>query len=367
MEWDLLPFIFEFAEGSFEVLAKSVSTLNEQYYKALKSIFEFGAPIATICAGAFAIRQKLLYAERNMHIRLAEYLNREEKRLKKSEDILSETVQRPGPSRELNAPIFVEHTLKPSLKAMKWGRIKFNKLHWTRVSRTSAEIETAISELNSQLDLWDGQKTDFKRRKFRAHLIKGAIAASKAAKHAAGGQDDRAEHLEALGEFEQAVEMDPSDLQAIEYAGHQRVRLADQEGAHRDFERMEKLASEQKNGLAEARALKFAAQLHHSAGTPAELDYARQKLNRAKQALPACSKGGIEEAEICELLGRVQFDRETYRAATNAFTDAERLYNSNGHPFSADGLERVRAMLQRIRLRPLDGTPDGDGPQSTVN
>ena len=83
---------------------------------------------------------------------------------------------------------------------------------------------------------------------------------------------------------------------------------------------------------------------------------ARDLLRDAMDALPDGERGGLEEAELRELRGRVHKARQTFSSATNDYTAAERLYHriaSQTNDFDARrdaeaGLTRVRKVLEEI-------------------
>lgn len=339
--------------GILQFAATAIGNLNDQYYELLHKIAKFLAPLATLAAGVFAIRQKILYAERNMHLRLSEYLRREDARLAESRKYLDDSLVRPGPGKGLDEPIFVKQTLHPNLRAMRWGRIRFRRLNWSLEARTVDEVDDLIGELRSQLDLWEKQKGDFQGRKLRAHLIKGAIEASRAGKKRARGGDDREENLRALEEFQAAYAMDPDDLQALEYVGHQRTRLSDIEGALEEFKKLCEIAEKQGDDLARSRGLKFTAQIKETIGTPTALKEAKAHLMQALLVLPESERGGLEEAELHEVLGYVRIKHSTLPSALSALTDAERIYHANLKQAEAiSGLTRVRGKMEEIRLQP---------------
>ena len=57
-----------------------------------------------VASGAYAIYQKWHFAGRNLHLRLQEFLQREEKRLRSADQELDKSAQRPGPARPFQSP-----------------------------------------------------------------------------------------------------------------------------------------------------------------------------------------------------------------------------------------------------------------------
>ena len=234
------------------------------YYEVFERIGRILAPFVAVASGGYAIYQKWHYAGHNLHLRLQEFLEREEKRLQAADQELDKGVQRPGPALPFQSPIFPDGTLAPVLRRMGWGTATLTKLHWTRMSRADDEVQRARRELEEQLALWETKKKDYQRRLIQAHLVKGGIAAARAAKVKSCGGDDREENQAALSEFERAVRVEPNQTEpiALEFAAHQRVRLGDYEGASLDFGKLAQWAESAGKPLVRARALKYQAEIH---------------------------------------------------------------------------------------------------------
>ena len=209
------------------------------YYSFFEEAGKLVAPIVTIGAGCYAIYQKWYFAERKLHLRLQQFLERENKRLESAQRILDEAAQRPSPALEFKSPIFRTAGLASLFRKAGVGAFSFKSFFTDRTSRAAREIDATLDELKSQLDLWDKKKIDYERKKAHAHLLKGALAAANAAHEKSSGRDDREFNLRALSEFEEALKLDPTDVQALEYIGHIKVRLNDFSSALADFSRLE--------------------------------------------------------------------------------------------------------------------------------
>jgi hypothetical protein len=66
----------------------------------------------------YAIYQKWHFAGRNLHLRLQEFLQREERRLRLADQELDESADRPGPPRAFQSPIFAYAKLGAALQKM---------------------------------------------------------------------------------------------------------------------------------------------------------------------------------------------------------------------------------------------------------
>jgi tetratricopeptide (TPR) repeat protein len=309
--------------------------------------------LITLMSGAYAIYQKFYFAEFNMHTRLDQFQQRFNTRLKDSNKHILKALLRPGPVREFESPIFTDETLDPVLRNMKWG------------NRPGADTSLAdeLRNLEKQLRLWDGQKKEYELRKAQVCLLKGAIAAARAAK--TSGDDARKANVEALEHFQEAFNLsDKKDPEALEYVGHQLVRLGDYNAALGSFQDLAKMEPTEGSSLLRARALKFQAEVHECRPQP-NLKGATSALIEAVRVLPTDAPQ-IEKAEIHEMHGRIREKAEAFDRATQSYTAAELWYqrivdkkNSDDVPVAKEGLKRVRDALQRIRLRPL--TPNGVG------
>ena len=329
------------------------------YYDVFERVGRILAPFVAVASGAYAIYQKWHFAGRNLHLRLQEFLQREEKRLRSADQELDKSAQRPGPARPFQSPIFPDGRLAPVLREMGWGTLTLTKLHWSRIRRAGDEVERASKELEEQLALWERRKKDYQRRLIQAHLVKGAMAAARAAKMKTRGEDDREANQAALTEFERAMRVEPAETEpiALEFAAHQRVRLGDFNGASQDFGKLAQWAQEAGRPLVRARALKFQAEIHEcrSESQP-NVQAATQLLNAAIQIFPAPIAHAeiLEAAELHEVQGRVRAKRPSFDwddAALNSYTNAEGYYHQIRGSIAEAGLKRIAAERQKILAR----------------
>jgi hypothetical protein len=299
-----------------------------------------------------------------MHVHIREFLKRDDKRLMPAGKRLGGIIDRPGAGREFGSAIFSEELLEPTLRRMRWGKLQ----------KADVALADELNKLQRQLEQWGNLEAHYNRHKAQAHLLKGAIAASRAASSKAGSEERRKHDVEAFEQFKAAYELNKTDVESLEYMAHQRVRLGDNGSALSDFETLQELAERQENALLRARALKFQSAIREYEGArrllqdsnlkanlEPNLQKARDLLGDALRILPDGERGGLEEAELFELRGRVQKRRLRFTAATSDYTSAERLYdrigqhskNRDGPDDAKEGLIRVTNELKEIRLRPL--------------
>jgi hypothetical protein len=232
-------------------------------------------------------------------------------------------------------------------------------------------VERARKEVEDQLALWEKKKNDYQRRLIQAHLVKGALAASKALGIRRRGGDDREPNQTALAEFERAMKVDSNCTEpiALEFAAHQRVRLGDYAGAFLDFGMLAQWAEAAGKPLVRARALKYQAEIHEwRNGDQPNANAATQLLNTAIQTFPTPLGRPqiIEAAELHETQGRVRpkaKKRNLYwdDSALTSFTDAEGLYRQVDGPVAEAALKRIAKARAAILVRRY-ATPTGDNP-----
>lgn len=330
------------------------NAIADKWYITIDKFGKLTGFFVTIGSGGYAIYQRLHFAQFNMHKRLKEFQDKVEDRLKNSKETIGKAVQRPSPAREFESPIFTDGTLNPVLRKLKWGKRP----------RADNSLQKTLDELEKQLGLGAGQQKEYELRKQQALLLKGAIAAARAAK--SSGEAARKDNVEALGYFQEVFKLSGNkDADALEYIGHQQVRLGDNPLAMETFEQLASMWPGEQTSLPRARALKYQAEVNECKPQP-NLPRANIIMLQAVAAVPTDAPL-LEKAEIHELHGRIR-EKARIQLATQSYTEAERLYqrivdgknngdgtrlDDNDIPPANAGLSRVRTALQRIRLQPL--------------
>jgi tetratricopeptide (TPR) repeat protein len=335
-----------------------VDAIADRWYAWIDKFGKLTGFFVTLGSGAYAIYQKLYFAEFNMHVRLREFQHRVESRLRDSNKKIGEAARRPSPAREFETPIFTDQTVNPVLRRMKWGRRP----------KADESLQATLDQLEKQIPLWDNQKKEYELRKAQACLLKGAIAAARAAKKM--GEEARKDNLEALGFFEEAFTLsNKTDVDALEYVAHQQVRLGEYQTALETFGELAASIATDAPSLRRARVLKFQAEVWECRKPQPNLQKANSLLIDAAKALPG-NAPLLEKAEIHEMHGRVR-EKAAINKATQSYTEAERFYHRIVDGSNSDdddvavakaGLQRVRDALQRIRLQPLTYSDNGQAP-----
>ena len=170
-------------------------------------LFRMLGAVVAFLGGLIAIYLKLRYAESQLNTRLMEFLARQDKRLTKENRSLSTTLVRPGPSLEFRSPVFTPRPVSRLARKLGFGRVasrpiltnKFKGRLW----RADDDLQRSLNEIESQLTLLKETQTGYSNRQFSAHLLRGAIAAAKAAD--GNTEKIRDANTEALSHFPASV------------------------------------------------------------------------------------------------------------------------------------------------------------------
>ena len=154
--------------------------------------------------------------------RLEEFLAEQEKRVAGARAELSAIAQVPSPAKPLNEPAFNSRELGRALR----------KMHWGYGSAATNDLVGAVGISAERAKLAKAQAEDHEKRQALGHLLLGARAASK---DITDTNARNAMRSKALAEFERALEINPKDVQALEYAGLVLLEIANPAGALERF------------------------------------------------------------------------------------------------------------------------------------
>jgi tetratricopeptide (TPR) repeat protein len=284
------------------------------------------AACVTILSGGYGLLKAYRFGERQIGNRIAEFLEKEEKRLSDTRESLRNIVQRPNPAQTSELPVFPQTALRRALQQMGWGRWK-----------PEASIAAAADRCEQQVTLARRQALLHEREQALAHLLLGAIA------------DARSDHAAAFSEFEKALELDSTDVQALEYAGLQLLKLSNPIGAAQHFQRLVEIAKELGDHLLQARAYRHLALAHEQLGA---LPTANGELIAAIAAMPS-NTDPLEVALTYEQHGRVR-GKAGYENATESLQKALVVYSGLSRTIEGQaGIERINAAIKRLNERSL--------------
>jgi tetratricopeptide (TPR) repeat protein len=311
-----------------QAAAETIDAFLDSEWDAAKVLQSLAACV-TIAGGGYGIWQAYRFAERRLADRLLEYLRHEDERLKSARTALLSAVTRGVPKRPTVKPVFSNGQLSLALKQLKWGR----------TAKAEASLEAALKLTEEKLLTADKFAGIHRHQKAAAHLLLGAIA------------DSKKEHLAALQHFKAALELNPEDVEAIEYAGLQCLYIPDGNTALSYFNDLEQIATARSDDLLYARAKVLQARAY-IAFAPAKWRDASGLLNRVVGNFPA-DMPTIERARIHELHGDIRRENGYGPVASQSYVAALALYEQarrhNGAASEAtNGYDRVRDWLAKL-------------------
>lgn len=201
-------------------------------------------------------------------------------------------------------------------------------------STAEAELELALVEIEQQLHFCDKSREACSSQEATAFLLKGAIASSRANRVGANSADKERYNRAALNHFLRVLELDPDDVDALEYVAHHQRVLGQVDLAIASYERLANITggSARDDRLIAARANRHIAELYEyrydENGVAQRLEDAREHLDEALDRLPHSAKGTIEEGRIQEVYGRVVYKLGFNPMPLQRWGQAQALYNN---------------------------------------
>ncbi|MBN9245907.1 MAG: hypothetical protein J0I81_00365, partial [Hyphomicrobium sp.] len=113
----------EFVASTMAELVSHLGTQASGIIGVIATFVEHNAQAIFGAAGlAFGIWRWWRYREQILHRRLAEYLRESDARLKDGQQYVLNALQRPGPGRPFDAPLFAPMQLRAALREHNWDR-----------------------------------------------------------------------------------------------------------------------------------------------------------------------------------------------------------------------------------------------------
>lgn len=329
----------------------------EWYQGAIEGPSKLIAPAITILSGSYAIYKAYAYAESRLHYRLGDYIKREERRLADAREKLRLIVERPSVERRFREPIFLEQPLKRVVRELRWG----SYLLGPQLGYVRSQLDTSIARLTHQVELAKGNHRHMVHQLATAHMLRGAMDVSDAAKAKARSDDDRLAINSALHHFESALAVHEQDCEALEYAAHMHVCLRQDGKAEKYLDRLLDVTSADAKSLSRARGYRY----------KSEIEFNRNFRTRARSAAKAALKvlpniygeDRIEEAEMQEIVGDRQIALHAHVQARSHWEIARALFGQLKSREAEEGRRRVAeklAALDRLPDKDSDGDDDED-------
>jgi len=268
--------------------------------------------ILALVPGSFAIYKWVYYRYSRLPDRLDDMLEKEEQRLRDARDHLLRALQRPAPTKKFSAPIFVVPSLSRALQRLKWAHWRSGK----RLPAADAELGAALSEIEDQEKYWTAKQANYSRQKVTAYLLRGAIAAAHGTKTRVNGIDGEQHNRVALGYFQRALEIDPNDLQALEYAAHQQRILGMLDDALASYQKARDIVqskTDEESALLYMRAQRFRGEIYWEKYLKTQvmqrLNDARDDLTDALNRMPTIARDDFDHAFILRCLAAVEWKK----------------------------------------------------------
>ena len=298
-------------------------------------VIQIGLAIAGTSFGAVMAWRN---AEERVLERLKQFLLREERRVEQARAELLARIQRPHIAKSGDVQIFSNNELRNALHRFARKPHVFGRRSLVRAERELAHVVDLAGE---KIRFAEGLQHVHQRQYAAAHLILGALA------------DARSENATAWNHFEAALKINPNDVEALEYAGIQLLKLANAEKALEYFTKLLALAERSPDKMLLFRTLRNQANAHERQPRP-QLTHARDTLLRAVAAMPD-NVDPREAAAAHEALGNLRRRLNAPKRARNSFTEALRRFATQNTAEGTSGVERMNKAIKFIN-RELERT-----------
>lgn len=330
--------------GRLRMFEEFFHSLMEQWSHGATEIFNqigaakvwaFAIPLVPASYGVWVKWRNSGY---RMLDRLNEFVDRQEGRVLRAREELTQHFVIPPAHNPYEQPAFNARGLARSLRKLNWGFGPAAVGHL----REATDVCAKRARLSAR------QSEEHLKRQALAHLLLGA---KEAAKNFNDPQQRIATRAAALAEFEKALAISPIDAEALQYSGLMLLQLSRPVEA---ADRFSRLVEERRAGggkpLSDAYKLEATAYENWPNGRR-YLD-ASGSLNRAIQALPPGYP--LELAMLHEHQGWVR-KKAGVQSAINSFRAANHLYATLATAEGRDGLVRVREALDILNANDSTG------------
>jgi len=316
---------------------------------------------ATITFGALGLLRAFLLGYANIPLRLEHYANR----IRASHIDGRLALLAPYTARTLRGDQTPPESPGVWERALRLFGFDAHSRAVRRILRTRDGLDGDLRVLNAALRLRRSERVT-------AHLIEGLRTADEA-RRLPDGADQQSRNMAALAEFERAVALDDTDLDALELAARQ-ARIVNFNAVVARLERLEAQAQEQHRPTRRARALRFHAEfIADTDMRRAALLDARRKLETALRCFQPQQSAidrrvepetDFESALVNEELARMHMRRGTLTLAPPYLDDADALYERIPAPEGPAGRSRIQALREELARLQLGGDDPDDVPNT---
>lgn len=340
-----------------------IGLLADAYQKTADGPTRLVAPLISLLSGAYAIYIAVAYAERRLQKRLQDFLTREEKRLTGAREQLRLILERPGPGRTFESPVFLIEPLDRAVRELGWGSYFLP----AQLPYVDHQLDRSLERLGKQIGLSKARTSKLEDQLKLAHLLKGARLTATGVQEKRKGGNDRLHNISALKHFEEILRLDKDDLDGLEYASHMRVRLGQYSEANVHLVRILTHTADKQKSLPRARALRYQAEISSNGDSPPRYGVASKRLREALVALPNLQgPDWIEEAELNEALADARIRLRAFRKAHANLEIAQAIYAQINSIEAKEGVSRVEGKLAKFTDQEIDDDDNDDEPIDPV-
>jgi hypothetical protein len=350
------------ASSVWETVKQAVWTQWQPLALEIESIKKTADPaiwlvgsVLALAPGSYVLYKWWYYRDSRLPLRLQELLEKDEARLRGEARVaLLSAVNAPSAARAtVTPPIFAVPTLKTTIRNLNWSGWR-NPFPFATAER---ELETALDEIEKQLAFGEQSRINCKKQQAVAFIVKGAIAAARASQINATPESTDRDNRAALYDFGRALEIEPTDIEALEYFAHQQRVLGQDGPAISSFERLISL-TESTNceaKLVTARAYRYIGEIlekqYDATRVQLRLTTAKQRLESAFEALPTVAMGQIDHAAVRELQGRLAEKDGATQLPGIRYNQARTIYEAINdkdptNKEAINGADRMKKALQ---------------------
>lgn len=356
-------FLNEIANLLNGAISGNTEGLPPEVARVLNWLRENFANLVSLSVGALGIWKWWHYREKILHLRLAEYLADQDRRLDTARSDLMDAINRPAPGKKFSDPIFADQRLRRVLRERRWDFDIFGRF----VTRSvNSDLDEALNRIDSKLEAARNLVQNFQHQQASVHLLRGAVAAAEA-----GVTFNKlsAESLNksALLQFRAALAVPgfEQDIQSKEFEAHQFRKLMRYEDARASYEVVIRQARNVKDARARdlliARCKRYLGELQQvkalgnwldgqnaNGGSWNSVEFYRSALKLRKKFGPFNGWDAMEQAELHYLmayahnrLGNTGEERSHLNEAANNYESILRG-TSLLRSVSDGGLRRLR-------------------------
>ncbi|MGD9801851.1 MAG: tetratricopeptide repeat protein [Hyphomicrobiaceae bacterium] len=287
------------------------------------------------------------YAESRLGLRLNEFLDKEEKNLVIAREVCRAVRDERSTTNLSHSNLFTSGELKSALKHM--GR--------RRYGAAKAELSGALARTKERADLARSKGDLHHRQTAMAYLLLGAIA------------DQEGDHQSALIHFLSALNIDETDIEALEYVGIQYLKLGNGNQALETFLKLKERVDATGDALVKSRAFRNCGRAYEALPEPLYLNaniFYRDAINAFPPNGPA-----IELAELHELRAGANIQHARYPLARtslmSALTGYSALHYGGGKQakLARDGMGRVLAAIRDLDERQNSNASTANNPSAS--